>query len=182
MYKYKYRDKWFLFFAYVVDKKSGNEIAEICNCDISTPYIWLKKYNIPRRRKHTEEVKRKIADWNRGKTLSEATKRKISDRNRGRRFHHTEETKRKMSIGKKGIMIGDKHPSWKGDDAGYNAIHTWIAKIKPKPEVCELCGLPGKLELSNITGKLIRDINNFQYVHHRCHFKYDYKNRLPQHS
>ena len=67
---------------------------------------------------------------------------------------------------------------WKGDKAGYSAIHYWVQRYKPKPEACEICGKDGRLELSNKTGKLIRDINNFQYVHKSCHIKYDIENEI----
>lgn len=60
----------------------------------------------------------------------------------------------------------------------YQAIHNWIKKNKPKPENCEICGKPGKLELSNKTGKLIRDIDNFQWIHCSCHKNYDINNNL----
>ncbi|KKL23948.1 hypothetical protein LCGC14_2420250, partial [marine sediment metagenome] len=46
------------------------------------------------------------------------------------------------------------------------------------PKLCEICGKQGKLELSNITGKLIRDVNNFQWVHRSCHRKYDFNNKI----
>lgn len=66
----------------------------------------------------------------------------------------------------------------------YVVIHNWVRRYKPKPKNCDICGLPdnyenlGKLELSNKTGKLIWDLNNFQYVHRICHKQYDKKNNI----
>ena len=80
---------------------------------------------------------------------------------------------RSFSEAAKGIHKSENHGMWKGDKAGYSAIHYWVQRYKPKSEVCEICGESGKLELSNKTGKIIRDIDNFQYVHHKCHKKYD---------
>lgn len=56
---------------------------------------------------HTEEARRKIADANKGKILSEETKKRIAAGERGKfptmlGKHHTEEAKRKMSKAKKG--------------------------------------------------------------------------------
>ena len=80
---------------------------------------------------------------------------------------------RSLSEAGQKIHQSEKHGMWKGDKAGYAAIHYWVQRYKPKPEVCDLCGKSGKLQLSNKTGKLIRDIENFQYVHKSCHIKYD---------
>lgn len=82
-------------------------------------------------------------------------------------------------------MRGNKSGAWKGGIAIYTTIHVWIRNHKPNPKICDICGLPeyyneklGKLELSNKTGKLIRDINNFQWAHHSCHFWYDKENKI----
>ena len=64
------------------------------------------------------------------------------------------------------------------EDPSYVAIHTWVRLRKKIPKVCEICKKPGKLELSNKTGKLIRDIDNFQYVHCSCHRHYDMDNNI----
>lgn len=67
---------------------------------------------------------------------------------------------------------------------GYVSLHQWITKNKPKTRICEICGLPenhkklGLLQLSNKTGKLIKDINNFQWVHPFCHRRYDTENKI----
>jgi len=76
------------------------------------------------------------------------------------------------------IHQSENHGMWKGNEAGYAAIHYWVQRYKPKPEVCGICGKSGVLELSNKTGKLIRDIDNFQYIHKSCHKKYDKENEI----
>jgi len=69
-------------------------------------------------------------------------------------------------------------------EIGLPALHQWIKKHKPKSETCEICGKPenheklGKLELSNKTGKFIKNINNFQWAHHLCHKRYDINNKI----
>ena len=66
--------------------------------------------------------------------------------------HHTEETKHKMSLTRKGISkseehkrklglakLGEKNPKWKGDKVGWDAGHCRaIRKFQLKP--CEICG------------------------------------------
>ena len=34
---------------------------------------------------------------------------------------------------------GENNPSFKGDKAGYGAIHAWVRRRKIKPELCEKC-------------------------------------------
>ena len=69
-------------------------------------------------------------------------------------------------------------------EIGLPALHEWIRKNKPMSETCEICGKPenyenlGKLELSNITGKFIKDINNFQWAHRSCHKHYNVNNEI----
>lgn len=132
------------------------------------------------------------------KEFQEKFKERMSGDNHPRGMlgkHHTEETKDIISIIMEGKYIGKNHPNYgkfgkessayKDGSGLYTSIHDWIRNNKSKPELCELCGLPefynsklGRLELSNKTGKLIRDINNFQYVHHSCHFKFDKDNDI----
>ena len=54
--------------------------------------------------KHTDEAKRKMSEFQKGRPKSEEHKRKISMANKGRK--HTEESKRKMSESKKGKKHG----------------------------------------------------------------------------
>jgi len=68
---------------------------------------------------------------------------------------------------------GDTNPHWKGNEISYSSIHAWIGKNKLRPLVCKICGKEGKLELYNKIGKLIRDIDKYQWVHRSCHNKFD---------
>lgn len=63
--------------------------------------------------KMSDETKKKISDsktgktpWNKGKPMSEETKQKLSKSIRGR--HHTEETKKKMSMSRKIFLSKNK--------------------------------------------------------------------------
>ena len=100
------------------------------------------------------------------RTIAEATK--ISQ--------NKPEIIRKISDGNK----GENSYRWEGDNVSYNGLHTWLRRHKPKPEVCEICGKEGKLELSCKDHKYGRDFNNYQYIHRDCHVKYDKENGLKR--
>ena len=70
-------------------------------------------------------------------------------------------------------MINDKNPAWKGDKVGYIALHKWIRKRKIKPEFCEECHKSKSKDLANISGKYLRDINDFRWLCRKCHIHND---------
>jgi len=63
--------------------------------------------------------------------------------------------------------------NWKGDDAGYSAIHQWVRANKPQPEHCESCNNQSPIDLANISGEYKRDINDFEYLCRKCHMTKD---------
>ena len=198
---YRYRNKKWQKYQYIDLKKTIKEIGEICGVSNGTIQYWLRKFKIEIRslskalkgRTLSEEHKQNISNSKKGKKQSEKTKKQISESIKKLYLKHPEkwiqskESKKKRSEKMKGKNMRDKSPNWKGDNAKYDAIHNNIRKNKPKPKDCEDCGKPenydikngyGKLELSNSTGKLIRDINNFRWVHQSCHIKYDKENKI----
>jgi hypothetical protein len=82
----------------------------------------------------------------------------------------SEETKRKMS---NAHPKGDNHDKWKGNDVSYKKLHIWVKKNKIKPEVCEGCKVNLPYDLSNISGKYKRDVNDFKWLCRSCHMKED---------
>lgn len=82
-------------------------------------------------------------------------------------FFWKEETKKKFG------KSNELHPLWKGDNAGYVALHFWIRKNKPKSEFCEKCGKKKPLELANISGEYKRNVNDFEWLCVRCHINKD---------
>lgn len=69
---------------------------------------------------------------------------------------------------------GDNHWNWKGNNANYIALHKWLRKNKPKPEKCERCGIyTSELDCSNISGKLTRTLDDYEYICKSCHSKKD---------
>ena len=71
--------------------------------------------------------------------------------------------------------IGEKNPMWKGDNAGYFAIHLWIRKKFGTPRKCSECGTTKAkaYHWANISGKCKRDINDFKRLCVKCHRKFD---------
>ena len=69
--------------------------------------------------------------------------------------------------------LNDKNPQWKGDDVGYDGLHAWVRRNKPKPEFCEKCGLKPPYDLANISGEYKRDVKDFEWLCRKCHMKSD---------
>lgn len=142
---------------------------------------------------YSEEVKRRVSEvhkkainegrwtpyWT-GKHLSEEHKKKLSKIHKknyreGRHIPYwkgklfSEEHKKKIGEAKS----NEKNYNWKGDYVGIEALHRWIARRKLKPKACEMCNYFEPKELSNISGKYERNINDFQWLCHSCHKIYD---------
>lgn len=62
---------------------------------------------------------------------------------------------------------------WKGDEVGYEGLHCWIRRHKPKSELCESCGKVPPRDLANISQEYKRDINDFEWLCRRCHMVKD---------
>lgn len=72
---------------------------------------------------------------------------------------------------------GDRSPHWKGDDVGYDGIHTWLTREFGKGTNCEHCGEKRKLHWAKITDKEYeRKRENFIELCSSCHKKYDFTN------
>ena len=67
----------------------------------------------------------------------------------------------------------ENHSQWKGDKVGYEGLHQWVKRRKPKPSVCEICKQNKPYDLANISGEYKRDINDFQWLCRSCHMKSD---------
>ena len=96
------------------------------------------------------------------KPFTEEHKRKIGDARRGKK-------RPDVSI----RMTSEKHPQWKGDDVCYTALHAWVKRHKPKPELCEKCKENPPHDLCNISGEYKRDLNDFEWLCRKCHMESD---------
>jgi len=88
-------------------------------------------------------------------------------------YKQTKEHIEKLRKSLKGINKGEKNSMWKGDEVGYNALHGWVRRHKPKPELCEKCKEKKPYDLANISGEYKRDINDFEWLCRKCHMKSD---------
>lgn len=77
------------------------------------------------------------------------------------------------------IKTGSKHHRWKGNQAGYLAIHSWLARHYGKADHCERCdGEKAKrFDWANLSGKYKRDVADFIQLCPSCHKKMDVSSR-----
>lgn len=70
---------------------------------------------------------------------------------------------------------GKDHPGWKGDGAGYNAIHQWIRRQMGSPSFCAHCGTKTakKFEWANISKQYLRRLGDWIRLCSSCHQRFD---------
>jgi hypothetical protein len=75
----------------------------------------------------------------------------------------------------RGHHLKSEHPPWwKGDEAGYRALHTYVSKHFPKAGTCDQCGQAKQTEYALIHGReYSRDRNDYREMCKRCHNAYD---------
>ena len=73
----------------------------------------------------------------------------------------------------RGSNKGEANPAWKGDEAGYNAMHVWLGRHKERTGVCEECGREGYTHFANISGELRRDVSDYRELCPPCHRQSD---------
>jgi hypothetical protein len=105
---------------------------------------------------------------------SPEARKKISEALKGRVF--TEEHKRKIGKSvKRSSSTGNGNQAWKGDSAGYSAMHKWIVKELGRPRKCEECSTETakRFEWSNVDHKYRRATEDYKRLCASCHRKYD---------
>jgi uncharacterized protein YlaI len=121
-----------------------------CGCQHTrTKYNWVKK-----------ETKFINGHENRGKIMSEKQKKMISE-----------------SL--KGTRLGELNPAWKGDEVGLNALHLFIRSRLPEPKLCQMCNQVPPYDLANISGKYLRDLDDWLYLCRSCHKIFDIRYKSP---
>ncbi len=132
------------------------------------------------------EFKKGMIPWNKGKKLSKEHCENLSKSHKGQ-------------IGffkgkKRPELTGNNHALWRGEKAGYEAIHSWLAWTFGKANKCENqdCKYPrlnmrGKLMLApkkyhwaNKTGKYLRERDDWIMLCPSCHQFYDRKNNIKK--
>lgn len=77
----------------------------------------------------------------------------------------------------------ENHPYWKGEKAGYSALHKWVSKYKKKPRNCSQCGMVGRItkdgrnyiQWANKSHRYKRDLDDWIALCAACHGVYDSK-------
>lgn len=67
----------------------------------------------------------------------------------------------------------ENNPMWKGDKVVLISLHGWVRRHKPKPKLREKCHQLPPYDLANISGKYLRNINDFQWICRKCHMLSD---------
>lgn len=118
-----------------------------------------------------------------GHEVSYEMRRKIGEAQIGEKNHmfgksQSEESneKRRLSMGTK--QTGENNPGYKDNKAGINAIHRWVERRKPKPEKCEECNLFSPMDLANVSGKYLRNLDDWRWLCRRCHM--ESHDRIPK--
>ena len=79
---------------------------------------------------------------------------------------------RRRSTAKRDQRLDANH-AWKGDAAGYQALHLRVAEYRGKPSLCDRCGATeGRFEWANLTGNYA-DINDYERMCVSCHRRFD---------
>lgn len=137
--------------------------------------------------------KKGLIPWNTGKTnyLSKEARKNISDACIRRIQNETPEQRAKRTfkfrtMPRIATMLGKKEklsPSWKGENATYNAKHRWIQSNWQKTGFCELCDkerLPRKgtrlkwgTHWANKSGEYRRDRTDWYELCPKCHKSFD---------
>lgn len=74
---------------------------------------------------------------------------------------------------------GEANSSWKGEDAGYSALHLRVIAAKGRPMECAHCGCTDpniRYDWANLTGRY-EDIDDYERLCACCHTSYDVERR-----
>jgi len=69
--------------------------------------------------------------------------------------------------------MAERNPQWKGNKVSYISLHQWIREHKSKQKLCECCRKNKPYDLANISGKYLRDINDYEWLCRSCHMHKD---------
>lgn len=82
------------------------------------------------------------------------------------------------------VNVGRRSAIWKGDEAGYDAMHRRVYRARGKASHCSRCGIADpavKYEWANLTGNYA-DIWDFEPMCISCHRAYDTKRGSEHHN
>ena len=109
------------------------------------------------------QIGNKFGKQNKGRKPSDLARMRMSLAAKGKIV--SEKTKKKMSLSK----IGNKHPLWKGNKVSYGALHSWVKRHFKKPKLCHDCKKEKPLDLTNKSGKYLRNLADWEWLCRKCH-------------
>ena len=132
-------------------------------------------------KKQSEYQKQKAREIMLGNQYSKGNKPNSSSFEKGHKTWNkgipfSKEVRAKMSASKQ----NGKNARWKGDKAKYGTIHDWVRtrKGRAREHLCEICNKKQAMDWSNKDHKYKRDLNDWQSLCRKCHYKYDKDNKL----
>ncbi len=165
---------------YVTQKLDAPKIAKIICCNLQSVYYYLKRRGIIRR------------DYSQSKLVLE--KRKLKSILLGELYSNQKKTMReiakelgcssscvKVSLKRQNVKsrskseykLNDKNPQWKGEKAGYGAIHNYVKRRIKKERICNDCKREKPLDMANISQEYKREVEDWEWLCRRCHMKKD---------
>ena len=79
--------------------------------------------------------------------------------------HHTKEVKDKL----RKLHLNEGSPTWKGDRVGRSALHRWVKRRIPKPDLCVRCKKRKPMDLSNTGHTYKRNLEDWEWLCKKCH-------------
>jgi hypothetical protein len=123
--------------------------------------------------------KKGMIPWNKGKKFSKESRLKMSIAHIGKPSWNSgkimdEKWCKRLSI-RNSKLVGENALNWKGDFAGYHAMHRWVQMLNGKPNYCEHCKRKDKkrYEWANKDHKYQRIITDYMRLCTSCHRLYD---------
>lgn len=98
------------------------------------------------------------------------------DRNRhpimGHFQKHSEETKRHLKENHPHLQ-NEQIGTWKGEAAGYQAVHDWVKVRLGKAKVCSQCDSVKRVQWANKSRQYNRELSDWVELCQKCHARYD---------
>lgn len=66
--------------------------------------------------------------------------------------------------------------NYKGDNVGYNALHTWLYRQIGKATSCTKCGSTTNVQWANKSFEYKRELSDWTELCYKCHRRYDMEN------